>query len=367
MKSYKAAIALMCALVAVSCSGPVARIDGTLEGAPSKEVIVKMLNVNTESVLDTVKTDAAGRFSYKVSVAEGQPEFVYLYYSDTRLSSLLLEAGDKVTVTLDTLGASCTVEGSEQSILLQEREAAFAAFLRQMASTDDTQELTKAYVQYYRDAVKYVMANPFSLTVVPVLFGNVNPDFPVFSQQTDALHFRAAADSLKKVYPESRYVKALETETARREKLLSLSNQISLASEANFPDIISKDINGQDVSLSGIDAKAILIHFWTASDASSKIMNLDSLMPLYEKYHSKGLEILQVSLDTDKAFWAGVVKSQQLPWINVNDGLGTASQAALLYNISTLPQSFLIVDGHIYDKPLTGDDAIRRELDRVLR
>lgn len=367
MKSFKIALALLCALVAASCAGPVAKIDGTLKDAPSKQVIVKMLDVNTETVLDTVKTDASGKFSCKVDVAEGQPEFVYLYYGDTRISSLLLKAGDVVKVSVDTLGLAGTVEGSDESVKLQENEAKFAALMQLMVSSDDSQELTKAYVQYYRDAIKYVMGNPFSLTVVPVLFQSINPEFPVFGQPTDALHFRAAVDSLKTVYPESRYVKALETETVRREKLMSLNAQISMAPEANYPDIKSKDINGQDVSLSNVDAKAILIHFWTATDAASKIMNLDSLMPLYEKYHSKGLEIFEVSLDVDKALWANVVKSQGLPWINVNDGMGADSQAARLYNLSVLPQSFLIVDGAIYDKPLSGDDALRKELDKVLK
>ena len=84
---------------------------------------MKLLNVNRYDVLDTVKTDASGKFSYKVNVEKGQPEFLYVYHNDKRVASLLLEAGDKVNVTADTLG-NYTVEGSEESarLALVERE-----------------------------------------------------------------------------------------------------------------------------------------------------------------------------------------------------------------------------------------------------
>lgn len=366
MKSSKAALLGLCALLAASCGQPSARIEGTLTGAADKAVIVKLLDVNTYSVLDTVKTDASGKFSYKVPVAKNDPEFIYLFYGDTKVSSLLLKAGDAVKVSADTLGNG-TVEGSEESLKLQEVEKNFAAFMKTAAAASTSAEYTKAYIQYYRDVVKYVITNPYSLTVIPVLFQNITPDFPIFSQTTDALHFRNAVDSLMTVYPESKYVKALETETVRREKLFNLDTQLQAAVERSYPDIKSKDINGNEVRLSTLDSKAIIIYFWTVTDASSKILNQDTFKPLYEDYHSKGLEIFAVSLDTDKAAWATVVKNQELPWINVNDGAGVASQAVSLYNVSSLPQYFLILNGEILNKAVVGENALRRELDKVLR
>ena len=63
------------------------------------------------------------------------------------------------------------------------------------------------------------------------------------------------------------------------------------------------------------------------------MMNLDFLLPVYETYRDKGLEIYAVSLDTDKGVWANAVKNQKLSWVNVCDGLGTASPALTLYNV----------------------------------
>lgn len=356
----------LCALLAAACAKPSARIDGTLTDAPDRQVIVKLLDINNYKVLDSVKTDAAGRYSYKVPVQKGQPEFVYLYYGDTKISSLLLQEGDEVKVVTDTLGRGSVV-GSVESERLQEVERKFAEFLREAEQAEDNAAFRRSYIQYYREAVKYVMNNPHSLTVVPVLFQNVNPDLPVFSQTTDALHFRNALDSLSAVYPDSKYVKALERETTRREGILGFDSRLSMASEAEYPDIKSKDINGNEVSLQTLDSKAVILFFWTVTDPESKILNQETYKPVYQDYHDKGLEIFAVSLDTDKAAWASVVKSQELPWVNVNDGLGAASPAATLYNVTSLPRAYLILDGKIVDRRVEGEKALRRELDKVLK
>ncbi len=356
----------LCALLAASCGKPSAHIDGTLTGAADSQVIVKLLDINNYKILDTVKTDASGHYTYKVPVQPGQPEFVYLFYGDTKISSLLLQEGDDVKVVTDTLGFGSVV-GSVESERLQEVERRFAAFLSEAERSEDNAAFRRSYIQYYRDAVRYVLTNPYSLTVVPVLFQNVNPSLPVFSQTTDALHFRSALDSLSTVYPESRYVKALENETVRRENLMSLNNQLSLATETEYPDIKSKDVHGNEVSLYALDSKAVILYFWTVTDANSKILNQETYKPVYEDFHDKGLEIFAVSLDTDKAAWASVVRSQELPWVNVNDGLGSASPAVTLYNVTTLPKAYLIVDGKILDRKVEGEKALRRELEKVLK
>ena len=64
-------------------------------------------------------------------------------------------------------------------------------------------------------------------------------------------------------------------------------------------------------------------------------------MPLYEKYHDRGFEIYQVCVD-EKPVWASIVRSQNLPWISVNDGLGINSPAVAAYNLNSIPTMFII-------------------------
>lgn len=379
MKLSKIVLCGAAALAAVSCA-KTAKIQGTVAEAPQSDVIVKLLDVNTYKVLDTVKTDASGRFSYSVEVAEGQPEFVYLFHGDTKLASLVLEAGDKVSVEADTLG-TYTVTGSEESVKLQEVEKNYSEFIGKVAGilnaasegelTDAdlagiNKAVSKEYVNYYRKAVAYVISNQKSITSVPVLFQTVDTGFPVFNQPTDAVTFRSVCDSLKTVYPESKYVKALDKEAERREQALSLSIKLSEQEQVNFPDIVLPDINGQKSALSAVDAKIILLYFWTASDAAHKMFNVDTLLPLYEQYHSKGFEIYSVAIDADKATWAASVKNQKLPWINVCDGLGLSCPALAIYNVGSIPTSFVIRDGALTTDSIGSIEGLKAYLQKNL-
>lgn len=366
------------AAIAAACT-PAARIDGVIGSAPSSDVVVKLLEVNRYEVLDTVKTDASGHFSYKVNVEEGQPEFIYLFHNDRRIASLLLETGDKVNISADTLG-NYTVEGSEESARLAQVEKEYSAAqarLQAIALQLETaegsqaealrQQLGKEYIDYYRQCVKYVLENSRSLTAVPVLYQSFGANLPVFGQSTDAIHFVNVADSLALSYPDSKYVKALKKEAERRYGYLELEAKLRNAETVGYPDIVLPDVNAQKIRLSEVDSKVIMLYFWSASDASQKMFNLDVLKSLYEDYHSRGFEIYQVALDPDKAGWARTVKNQNLPWINVCDGLGADSQYVVTYNIPALPATYIIADGELVDGQVVDEKSLRKLLDKLLK
>ena len=96
------------------------------------------------------------------------------------------------------------------------------------------------------------------------------------------------------------------------------------------------------------------------------MFNLDVLNPLYERYHSKGFEIYQVALDTDKGLWARVVKEQKHPWVSVCDSRGTASPYVATYNIPALPAFFIINDGALVDGSVVDEASLRKLLDKLL-
>ena len=366
-------------LLAASC-GRTARINALISDASSSDVVVKMLNINTFDVLDTVTLDQDGKMAYKLELDKGQIEFVYLYYGGKRIASLLLQPGDKVSVVADTLG-SYTVEGSEESAKLAQVEMDYAAALKKMtemsvalenAQTTEQavamrQELAQEYVSYYRDRVKYIMQNSRSMSVVPVLYQTLGANLPVFAQKTDAIHFKAMADSLALSYPDSRYVKALRKEAERRMGYLEMDAIINSAQQIGYPDVELPDIDGQKRKLSEVDAKVILVQFWTASDLSQKMFNVDVLKGLYKDFHSKGLEIYQISLDADKILWAQVVKQQKHPWISVCDSRGTASPYAASYNIQMLPSMFVISNGELVDGKVVDETSLRKLLKDLLK
>ena len=379
MSRFSKIIIFAAAMVAAVSCGSKAGIEGTVAGAPSSEVVVKMLNVNHYEVLDTLKTDAAGKFSYKVDVKAGQPEFIYVFYKDTKVASLLLEAGDKVSFSADTLGYY-TVEGSEESSKLAQVEKDYADALITLSDLSSLsltatgeeadaikRQMGQVYIDYYRKSVRYVMENSSSLTVVPVLFQHFGSDLPVFAQSTDAIHFTNASDALELVYPESRYVKALRAEAKRRQNYMELETRLNAAETIGYPDIELPDVNANKVKLSDVDAKVVMVFFWSSADASQKMFNLDFLKSIYEDYHKKGFEIYQVSLDPDKALWAKTVKGQNLPWINVCDSRGSASPYVSLYNLNVLPAAFVIADGELVDGEMSTEKSFRKRIEQLLK
>ncbi|MBP3257485.1 MAG: AhpC/TSA family protein [Bacteroidales bacterium] len=347
MKSFKLAAAAALVLLTAAC-GKNTKIEGTLHEAPGKQVSVKLLDVNRFQLLDSVKTDAKGHFSYSLDLKKAQPEFVYLFYGNRQIASLLLQKGDKVKVETDTLGVY-TVEGSEESLKLQKVEQEYNSFMRDMNRILEKEynpdaALSRRYVSYYRDRMAYVMGNSKSLTVVPVLFQQVNPTFQVFSQPTDGIMMNAVCDSLKTVYPESRYVKALEKEAQRRISLLEVNSRIQTAEQVGYIDINLPGLDGKNVTLSENLGKVTMVYFWQAT-AEQKMFNLDALEPIYEQFHDRGFEIYAVSMDADKAAWAAAIRNQKLPWVNVCDTRGAQSPYVISYGIGSLPMVWFIVDG----------------------
>jgi len=331
---------------------------------PSSKVAVKVLDVNVLKTIDTLKTDKEGNAKLGIDVEEGQPKFVYFYRGDLKIASVLAFKGDKIKVYADSIGAYRT-EGSPESEKLREVETAHGRFLLDMATSGSGVELTKKYVAYYRWCMKYIASNSKSLTVVPVLFQQFGDGVPVFSQPSDAIHFRVACDSLKTVYPESGYVKALDKEATRRENAFQLENRIRQIVPSAFPEIEMPDMKGEKRSLSSLKDKVVLVHFWDCSDPVQGMMNIEVLKPLYEKYSSRGLQIYSVCVTPDKAAWGAMVTAQKLGWINVNDGKG-AGVAVRSWNVTSVPSTVMIASGEIRTA-IDKSGTLEKELEKLLK
>jgi len=355
-------------LLAACSKGPTAQISVTVERAKDSSVVLQKLNYNRLVPVDTIKTDAKGHFNYKVKLTGNDPYFYYVYLGGNPVASMILRPSDQVTVTVPASGPF-TVTGSEESTLFQEVNTAFAEAAADMAAisesiTEETGEaevreanarLSKRYIDYKRQAIKHVITHPKSITSAVVLFQKFSDDLPVFGQQTDAVIFKNTLDSLTLVYPKSEYVLALRDAVDARQRDLEFSTRFTDVDVISFPDLVLPDLDGNTQMLSDQKGKVLILSFWSVGQNEHKMFNVD-LMDLYQKYHDRGLEIYQVSLDVDKPSWAATVRSQGLPWINVNDGLGVQSPSVVAYNVTKIPSMFVfdrsgdIVGTDIFDK-----------------
>ena len=261
------------------------------------------------------------------------------------------------------------MSGSAGSALLKEGDDAFRAYVGNLLALSEAgapnSDIAKEYVRHYREAVKFVMVNSKSLAVIPVLYENIGGSTATFSGLSDALVFRSACDSLKTVYPDSKYVKALDAEAQRRINLFEISNRMKNAEERAYPNVKMPSVNGTPAEIDSLDAKAILVYFWDDREATHKLFNQDVLKPVYEKYKARGLEIYAISINPDKAAWAQVVKAQELPWINVNDGLGTASRSLYTFNVASVPAMIVLTySGMDF---ISGEKQLRAKIEKALK
>lgn len=138
--------------------------------------------------------------------------------------------------------------------------------------------------------------------------------------------------------------------------------------KARFTNLLAKDfelqtIEGKRVRLSDLKGKVVLLNFW-ASWCGGCVKEAPRLVELYDKYKSKGFEILAVSMEEEAERYKATkfIKDHKLNFpVLYNDNLDK------LYNVEGYPTNiFIDREGRIKFRSLGYYDGIWREYDVVI-
>ncbi|MGN8036290.1 redoxin domain-containing protein [Chitinophaga sp. 22321] len=194
------------------------------------------------------------------------------------------------------------------------------------------------------------------------LLMKMNQHTPVLMYALDYLHpikdktlILAEISRLSKAYPWLAEAKQKKEDMVRAE---AIAKKTGIGATAI--DFTQNNTAGKPVKLSDYRGKYVLLDFWASWCGPCRAEN-PNVLDNYEKYHSKGLEILGVSLDDKKDAWLKAIKDDGLEWAHVSDLKGWKNEVAKEYNIRAVPSNFLIdKEGKIVAVDLRGEELTQK-------
>ena len=113
-------------------------------------------------------------------------------------------------------------------------------------------------------------------------------------------------------------------------------------------------------------SKFLFIDFWASWCGPCRAEN-PNVKKIYERYKSKGLEVIGVSLDIKVDAWCKAIEADGLPWLHMSDLKGWECEGAQLYAVRGIPATFMInQEGIIVAKDVRGEE-ITKKLDELLK
>ena len=374
---------VLAAMAVASCDNNKFRVEGEISNA--KDSVLYFENVGLEGiqVLDSVKLSDNGNFAFSGDVTEA-PEFYRLRIAD-QIINVSIDSTETVQFKGEypAMASNYTVSGSDNCEKIRELTLRQMELQRQAIDLQSNTDLGIAkandsimkLIDAYKADVKrnYIYKEPYKAYSYFALFQTIG-SWLIFNPRTDKddiKAFAAVATSWDTYHPHAERGQNLHNiaiEGMKNQRIIAAKNSdfevdASKVTESGVVDIKLLDNNGQERSLTSLRGQVVLLdfHVFAMDESPARIL---ALRELYNKYHSQGLEIYQVSLDPDEHFWKQ--QTAALPWINVRDADGVGSQRLMLYNIQAVPDYFLIDRGNNLVKRAAQMKDLETEIKKLL-
>ena len=371
-------------LFLLSCSkGKKVEITLLVENPDTSMIYLDEQGIGEIRKIDSVRVKRQG--SYRLKDKIEQPTFYNLHTGNQQIIPLLIVPGTKAEIRADmeNFVQGYEISGSEESSHLQAMNRrldktkrsidSIQKILQENPDADEEfiQELTVSHEEIIqaqrRYSVEFILENITSMASIYALYQKIDGNNFVLSDNRDIQLVKITGQALDTIWPGSEHVQALKRDAANLEENLYNQRWRNVVEnvESSFPEIRLPDPDGDTIALSSLKGNVILLSFWASWDEASVSHNLP-LKGIYERYHSQGLEIYQVSFDSSRQEWVKAIEFDELPWINVSELSYPESSVAAVYNLDVLPAVFLIDrKGNILGKNLNRID-LDRNIQRVL-
>lgn len=338
-------------------------VDPSLNG---KDVILEKQGEMGYIGIDTVKVED-GKFTFK-GQADG-PSLHFLQLQDIQGKAELILEGGQIEVAVDkdsifkttrkgTYNNDKLTEYYNDINVLRKQMMAFQkknqAEMMNAYKNNDTvamNRLNKSYEaigsQMKVLADNFIEKNPKAFITVLLLkqaFGMDNPPYAEMKKRYDAL------DPEVKKTKEGKELGELVAKAKVAEE-----SAASVEVGAMAPDFSAATPDGKKLSLKESLGKVTIIDFWASWCKPCRMEN-PNVVALYNELHSKGLNIIGVSLDKDAAKWKEAIAADKLTWGQISNLKFWDEPIAAQYGVKSIPATFILdATGKIVARDLRGD------------
>jgi peroxiredoxin len=355
-------------------------ISGSIKDAKGEMLYFEHSGLLKTYVLDSVRLRPNGSFRFKSNRPE-YPDFYRLRLNE-KIITFAVDSCEEITIDakLTNFATDYTVKGSvtsSQIQILRKSVMNIQRSVNELNSGMDSNERNAKIAVIEKDieihkemARKMILQNPRSAAAYFALYQKVNDTY-LFSPyiKSDRPYYAAVATSYNTFMPEyerSKNVYALVLDAIKKDRQAKDKqawDEVFTTQGTGYINIILPDRNNKEKKLSDLIGKVILVNF-SECESKQSVDYTFALRELYNKYHKRGFDIYQVSLDQNKQLWQQ--STENIPWICVRDIDGPNTKVATSYNISTIPTTFLMdKKGNIIARSL-GFDELKKAIEKLL-
>ena len=350
------------------------KVDGTVKNAQGEMLYLEYAGLLKTTVLDSVKLSENGEFSFK-SARPAFPDF-YTLRLNNKTITFAVDSCEEISIETQSANfasdyklvgsnTSLQIQKLRKSVMeIQQKVNELSSGLSSEERTAKTNVIINDIETHKEMARKLILQNPRSAAAYFAIYQKVNNTY-LFSpyDKADKPYCAAVATSYNAYMPEYDRTKNLYSlvmdaiKTERKTKDKEVWNKIVEESGTGYIDIALNDKNNAVRKLSEQEGKVVLIDF-SAYESKESVAYTFQLRELYNKYHSRGFEIYQISLDRNKLVWEE--STENIPWVCVRDEAGPNTTYVATYNISSIPTTFLLNrKGELVARDLSYPDLVK--------
>lgn len=133
------------------------------------------------------------------------------------------------------------------------------------------------------------------------------------------------------------------------------------------PEFQLTTVDGRTLSNEDLRGKVYLLDFW-ATWCGPCIAELPNLKQVYADYHPKGLEVVSISLDSDRPTFDSFIQENEMSWTHVyQDDQASDADITERYGVVSIPRMILVgTDGVVIESNLRGHalgEAVKQALE----